>query len=60
MFILGQCGDKKWWGREGVKIQIQKADAPIIHLYQVRKVRDISSATELRIFSSAALYGCKT
>jgi len=52
MFILGQRGDQKWWDREGVKIQIQNAAAPVIQLYQVWNVRDKSLATELRIFRS--------
>jgi len=56
VFILGQCGDQKWWDREGVKIQIQNAVAPVIQLYQVWKVREKSFATELIIFRS----GCKT
>ena len=40
-------------------MQIQKADAPIIQLHQVWKVREISFATELRIFRSTVLYRCK-
>lgn len=60
VFMQGQFGDQKWWDREGVKIQIQKAEASVIQLYQIWKVRERSFATELRIFRSSVLYGCKT
>ena len=54
---IGQCGDQKWWDWEGVKMQIQNADVPIIQLYQVWKVKEICFATELRIFRNTVLYG---
>jgi hypothetical protein len=59
VFLLGQCGDQKWWDGEGVKIQIQKAHALVIQLHQVWKVREIFFVTELRIFRSLFFIGAK-